>query len=222
MPVMDGFKATAKIRELESSKIDGHKHSIVALTANALEGDRERCIDAGMNDYLCKPINTAELRLSLQKWLPENADTNYGHTNEVTAIPEAMPKSAPESTDENETTTLPTINQNVYQQVLDMCEQASDGFYDRLMDKYVQSSDEDLDSIQAAIAASDAEKIRNSAHRLKSSSGNWGGARVADLCQKLELAGQDKDIESANTLFKALTVEVKVLIGELHDQQNAA
>lgn len=67
MPVMDGYAATKCIRELE--KADAPKVPIIALTANALAGDRQRCIDAGMSDYLAKPYSTAELRAVLHLWL---------------------------------------------------------------------------------------------------------------------------------------------------------
>ena len=103
-----------------------------------------------------------------------------------------------------------------------MCEQASDGFYDRLMEKYLQSSAEDLDSIQNAITEKDGETVRTSAHRLKSSSGNWGGVRVSDLCQRIESAGRDNDIGLASTLVEELIAEVHSLIGELHGHQRAA
>ena len=216
MPVMDGFAATTEIRKMESSRHDGFRQPIVALTANALEGDRERCINAGMDDYLSKPISTAELKMCLQKWLPQDAAANDADAGETESTPTAE-RSGESAVDE-----LPIINQDIYEQVLTMCEQASAGFYDRLMEKYRSSAEEDLESIQTAIAAQDSETIRTSAHRLKSSSGNWGGVRVSDLCQKIESAGRDKDVDLAASLFDNLKNEVDTLINELDDHQRAA
>jgi CheY-like chemotaxis protein len=71
MPVMDGFSATAAIRNLAS---DRKEIPIIALTANAIAGDRERCIAAGMQDYLSKPISVDKLYRTLEKWLPADAD----------------------------------------------------------------------------------------------------------------------------------------------------
>jgi signal transduction histidine kinase/NO-binding membrane sensor protein with MHYT domain/CheY-like chemotaxis protein len=69
MPVMDGFLATEHLRE----NIDSKDALIIAMTANAMEGDREACIESGMNDYISKPVNKADLSEILQKWLPINA-----------------------------------------------------------------------------------------------------------------------------------------------------
>jgi CheY-like chemotaxis protein len=66
MPEMDGFEATAVIRSRQSTK----RPPIVALTANAMDGDRERCLKAGMDDYLAKPIQVSDLTTTLQRWAP--------------------------------------------------------------------------------------------------------------------------------------------------------
>lgn len=70
MPVMDGFDASGVIRDLESNVLD-HQVPIIAMTANAIKGDKEKCIAAGMNDYLSKPVDPEKLALILNKWLPK-------------------------------------------------------------------------------------------------------------------------------------------------------
>ena len=69
MPILNGYEATAKIKELE--KVSGNATPIIAMTANALDGDREKCIDAGMNDYVSKPINPKKLKECIIKNLSE-------------------------------------------------------------------------------------------------------------------------------------------------------
>jgi CheY-like chemotaxis protein len=69
MPGMDGFETTQAIRDFEE-KSNRKKSIIIALTANAMAGDRERCLESGMNDYLAKPINLNGLTNSLERWLP--------------------------------------------------------------------------------------------------------------------------------------------------------
>lgn len=75
MPVMDGLSATKKIRAIENKlpmkeRKNGSRTTIIAMTANAMKGDRKVCLDAGMDDYLAKPVNPDELLAKLQKWLP--------------------------------------------------------------------------------------------------------------------------------------------------------
>jgi len=67
MPIMDGYEATSIIRENKNNKIN--TVPVIALTANALKGDREKCIEAGMNDYLAKPIRPKQLEEILKKWI---------------------------------------------------------------------------------------------------------------------------------------------------------
>jgi CheY-like chemotaxis protein len=69
MPEMDGFDATRALRKIETKR-GGARIPIIALTANALEGDRERCIEAGMDDYLAKPFKPEQLGKVLQAWMP--------------------------------------------------------------------------------------------------------------------------------------------------------
>jgi signal transduction histidine kinase/DNA-binding response OmpR family regulator len=75
MPEMDGYQTTGEIRNPESKVLD-HKVPVIALTAHAMKGDREKCLDAGMDDYLCKPINPQELHDILKKWIAKMDSTN--------------------------------------------------------------------------------------------------------------------------------------------------
>ena len=75
MPEMDGFEATAQIRSSDS-EVRNHEIPIVALTANAMQGEREKCLEAGMNDYLAKPVKREELAMVLEKWLHSDVETH--------------------------------------------------------------------------------------------------------------------------------------------------
>ncbi len=86
MPEMDGFAATAEIRSLEKDRSGSHRTPIIALTANALQGDRESCLAAGMDDYLSKPVQLQQLRNTLQRWLVE-APNNGPCAMETTDLP---------------------------------------------------------------------------------------------------------------------------------------
>ena len=80
MPEMDGYEAAVQIRQLERQRAPGFEPRqpvhIIAMTANAMQGDREKCLAAGMNDYVSKPVRTAELKRALEQWRPEGASTS--------------------------------------------------------------------------------------------------------------------------------------------------
>jgi len=115
---------------------------------------------------------------------------------------------------------LPTIDKAVYGEVCSMCEQASDGFYDRLYEKYVVSAKEDLQNIANALEEKDAATVGSSSHRLKSGSANWGGKRMAAYCQELETSAKDDNLTNAAELVKILHDEYEILIDELRSEGN--
>jgi CheY-like chemotaxis protein len=83
MPEMDGFQATKMLRLREKQRNQERPTPVIAVTANALEGERDRCLEAGMNDYICKPFSQDELRMVLQRWLdqqhsPDDANGEIG------------------------------------------------------------------------------------------------------------------------------------------------
>ena len=71
MPVMDGFAATEAIRAIEAERTAGRRTPIIAMTANAMQGDREHCIESGMDDYLSKPVSYEDLRATVGRWMTE-------------------------------------------------------------------------------------------------------------------------------------------------------
>ena len=76
MPELDGYQATTQLREIEDASPDSKRLPVVALTANAMVGDREKCINSGMDDYLSKPIKADKLTAILKKWLPQTSVTS--------------------------------------------------------------------------------------------------------------------------------------------------
>jgi len=121
-----------------------------------------------------------------------------------------------------ELTNVAVLDEAVYDEVAAMCQQANSGFYAALLAKYSNSAAEDVENLKVSIANDDAGIVKASAHRLKSSSANWGGLRVSAVCLLLENAGKSGDLAHAPKLLELLTAEVDLLISELQQRQSDA
>ena len=154
MPVMDGFEATGAIRHDEG----GDRHlPIVAMTAGALVGDRERCLAAGMDDYVSKPVKLSELDRVLSRWRPA-----------------AQPTAWVDVIDGDQLESLRALD-------------GGDGtFLTTLVDSFLTSSAEALATLAAAAEAGDADTLRAEAHRFKGEASTLGASGVAALCGQLE------------------------------------
>jgi len=144
MPEMDGFEASQKIRQLEA-QVDSKRIPIIAFTANAMQGDRERCLEAGMDDYMSKPVKQEVMEAILVKWLPEKV---------------ADPASVVESVIDHD--------------VLATLKQLLDGQHLDIVESYLTYAQETVVAITAAAANDDAKAVRDLAHGLKASSKQVG------------------------------------------------
>lgn len=199
MPVMDGFEATRTIRS-QSSQND---IPVVALTANAMEGDRELCIASGMDDYLSKPVNQSELQSTLEKWLHQKPTTS---TNNFTP-----PKPAE---------ALETMNFEFDESALDTIKAlqrpGKPDILAKIVNMYLDKTPELIADIEQGIAANDAARVKMAAHTLKSSSAYLGGTTLAAQCNKLEskaanddLAESSSDVATISTGFDELSAQIK-------------
>ena len=226
MPVLDGFASTREIREREAASDASTRQTIVALTANALAGDREACLEAGMDDYLSKPVSRAELVRCLRLWLPADAERPADDANTPADLkpesekeskpgptkPDTKPQTPLETAPETMSDTAPDtaadpLDPTVFGAVLEMTEQAPEGFLEQLVGQYLSSMHEDLDAIARAVATDDVEAIRSLAHRLKSSSANFGATRLAAPCQEMENAAREGDASRAPELLERMRGE---------------
>jgi len=170
MPEMDGFEATAEIRNFEA---DSSRTTIIAMTAHALEGERERCIAAGMDDYISKPVKLEKLKETLKQWLAP--------------IPVAQ------SADQTEAVNVSPKNKNY--QSLDLS--VLNGFRDlqqpnepdivtELIDLFLTDAEKRITILKNAAANQEIAEIKVQAHSIKGSSGNIGAKHIAMLSEKLE------------------------------------
>ena len=208
MPVMGGLEATGHIRRAEEST--GRHVPIIALTAHALKGDRERCLAAGMDDYLSKPVHGPDLLARLARIagggapLPPPAPTvvpTAGASSAAASTPAvpgaAGPASGAAAGDS------PIRLEDVLQRV--------DGDRELLAEItqiFAQQSGELLASLRTAAAAGDARTVEQHAHTLRGSVANFGARRAAQLAQDLELAARGNDLAPAWGMIDALAAEI--------------
>jgi CheY-like chemotaxis protein/HPt (histidine-containing phosphotransfer) domain-containing protein len=206
MPVMDGYEATAQIRRREAEKGSGCRTPIVAVTANAVEGDRERCLAADMDDYLSKPFKKAALIEVLGRWShAEDESHSVGGAGAEGSASEAPGDS-------------PALDQSTIDDLRALENPACPTLVADVVRAYVNSSSELLADLRAALEDRNAEGIEQGAHALKSSSANVGALPLARLCRELEAVGRGGDLSGAKDLFEGLTIEYQRVIAALRSE----
>jgi len=170
MPEMDGYEATATIRSLEAA--GGRRIPILALTADVIEGSRERCLEAGMDDYLSKPVRQAELTQALVRWLPSGQDVAMAQASEAKA-PESKPAVDCDI----------SVIERLVSELAEEAREILTEIRSRLRDEC-----EDLMSAnEAALTTGDLAEVGRQAHRLRGQSLLLGMVVLSDLATELEL-----------------------------------
>ncbi len=191
MPEMDGYEATKAIRQLNSDKC---KTVIIAMTANAMKEDRDRCIAVGMDDYLSKPIRKEDLAQKLAEW-----EAKIFHEDAiVTSTIEAINCAEANPTDQS----LPLIDWTYIDEIAD----GSEEFKIELLETFFESISAKLEQLEQAIAANNYREIEKAAHFIKGSSSNLGVARMAAIANELEQIARSQTSENTEQLFKNLQI----------------
>ena len=200
MPEMDGFTATATIRQQER-EAGGHRHlPIIALTANAMEGDRARCLAAGMDDYLAKPFTMAQLSEMLTQWLPLR-------TTEATAEIESALSARPDDlpSDEPPPPSAAEIDKAAWEAILALQRPGRPDILAKVLTAYLNDSRILVEEIRTAVHTQDPVVLAKAAHRLKSSSAQLGALATSAHCKELENLGRLARLDGAAGLLAQLT-----------------
>jgi len=184
MPKMDGFAATAEIRKAEA--LSGFHIPIIAMTANAMLGDRERCLAAGMDDYVSKPIDPQQLRLVLENWLPSMRNGSSSRTHSETIIIN--------QTDED----AQLVNMDKLEGRLGKANAR------KLLSTFIETGASNVLSLKSAIASHDAKQLRDSAHAFKGVCGTLCLEQLESVCVRIEKIAHACDWEQAETLEREL------------------
>ncbi len=223
MPVLDGFKATAELRRREIQNPGRARTTVVALTASAMTGDRERCLDAGMDDYLSKPFREDDLRAVLARWLPAQAsgheegemhdhvDVHEAPTHGVGPEPPPPPHREPPASPAVDAATLDALRALQAPGMVDIRE--------RVVGLYLEQTPPQLDELRMALTRRDPQVLKRAAHTIKSSSANVGAGRLSTLCADLERvvgAGEAGDmgprVEAIEAEFGRARRELEALV----------
>ncbi len=174
MPLMDGFEATKKMREMERKQ--GLRHTpIIALTANALDADREACLSSGMDDFLVKPIRIQAIRDVFSKF-------EIGSDNvEIAATP--MVTGSTLAVDQSDDVDLSAHFD--FKLLDDLVEILSEEQYAEIILLFIEGADQRLGELRVAIQNLDMNSIEFSAHSLKGSSANLGARKLSGMCDAL-------------------------------------
>ncbi len=186
MPEVDGCEATAEIRRREEGL--SSRTVIIAMTAHALEGEREKCLKAGMDDYLSKPVKSDVLRLKLEQWIkPTGEPSVCERSNEANVV---VDKDKPSALDLSVLAGLREIQQP-----------GKPDLVTELIDLFLEDTAVQLKMLRTAVSNNNAKEVRRVAHLLKGSSANMGAGPMAALYDSLEKT-EFKNGESGTLLVK--------------------
>jgi CheY-like chemotaxis protein len=201
MPELDGLEATRRIRSAESSVLNPGV-PVIAMTAHAMQGDRERCLDAGMNDYLTKPIDPQALAGALETWLSQcSAGGGRCATETVTDILTVLKKDNVEVFDK--ASMMARLMNDA-----DLAMTITEGF---LSDIPIQ-----IEKLRRHLEDEDADAAVRQAHTIKGASANVGGQILSEVALKMETAGKERDMNKMKMLLPALAWEFERLREAMH------
>ena len=206
MPEMDGFETTQTIRRHEQES--GQRIPIIAMTAHAMKGDRERCLDAGMDGYLSKPLQPNELFETVESFASQSPSGNAPLPSPIADYSTSAATSVANSN--------PELSSPAFDRVQAM--ESVDGDVElikEIIDAFLQEYPLLMDQIQLGILKGDSATVDRAAHTLKGAASAFAATSVVNLAQKLETMGKNDTLTEAASMFATLQEAVEVLATQL-------
>jgi len=198
MPEMDGLEATRIIRERQKTGSPHYSSRIVvvALTAHAMQGDREKCLAAGMDDYLAKPIRPADVRQVIERWNPQNGTTHLAKAALAAKAAASPPPAAEPPVDMDRLDSLVDGDTNGLRELIEL---------------YLKQTTQQLAQLEAAARAQNADEVRRVAHSCAGASATLGMTRLVPLLRDLEKQGASGTLTNAAQLCENAAHEFKLI-----------
>ncbi len=203
MPELGGFEATALIREFDAKS--GRHVPIVAMTAHAMKGERERCIEAGMDDYVSKPIDGEVLRATIEKW-----------TKNILRA-----RRPAESARQSPAAAAPAPGRNAVPADLSRLQQLAEGdkaIVERLINLFLDDAGQHGKLLRDAVEKRDAKRVESEAHRIKGGASQVGAEALRGLAAELEGLGRTATLDAADKILTAFEAEYHRVSGFLRSE----
>ena len=195
MPILDGYGAVSKIREIERDR-NSVRTPIVAMTAYAMQGDREKCLAGDMDEYLSKPVRTSEIIATLRRMVPDRS------------VPAQQDSSLPPPSigvDEPESESVPVFDRNELLERLGGREE----MLERFISMFIRNTAGFLESLITAVEAGDPEQTRIQAHTIKGAAGNISARRIWETAAAMEQHAREGKLDEATSLLPQLKDDIR-------------
>ena len=193
IPVLDGFEATGEIRRAEGAS---QRTPIVAVTASDSASDRQRCLAAGMDDYVTKPVSLRSLTEVLARWAPDGStaagDEPVGFSSPPVPLQPAL-----------------TLDPEVVGQLARLGESVGDDLMAQLAVVFLNDADARIASLHEALDTEDAAAVVQAAHSLRGASAHLGALALTHLCGTMSSAGKTGDLSGGGGMLEAIEAELE-------------
>ena len=200
MPEMNGFEAARRIRRPDSG-VPNNQVPIIALTANAMKGDRELCLEAGMDDYISKPVTPQALMNALNKWLPKILDAGS-----------KQPQIWADGTSAYEEEIMVFDKKGMLVRLMD-----DEDLARMVIDSYLKDMPHQIEKLQGFMKTGDSNGVEHQAHTIKGASANIGGEAVREVAFEIEMAAKAGDMNTVNARMPELEIRFACLEQELKE-----
>jgi response regulator RpfG family c-di-GMP phosphodiesterase len=198
MPEMDGYEATAEIRLRPDQR---RSLPIIAVTAKATKGDRQRCLEAGMDDYMTKPVRAEDFQNALERWAPGGKEEGERMKDEEKMLETARD---PQSSSFIAHAALDT---EVVARLRELAAATDPSLLTQIFESFLSDGETRLRVLRAALDANDAHAVHQAAHALKGASSNVGARGVAEVSQQLQALGEAGSLQGVAVLLDRLGTE---------------